>query len=74
MGPEAPWRVFVGFCADVDLGQVSKYLVHLPPAQPSAVSVENYSVAMSLVLAAEESVSTAPRDMFALITIYFALN
>ena len=62
--------LFDGFCIDqVELAFARtsilvKYLVHLPPAQPSAVSVENYSVAMSLVLAAEESVSTAPRDIF----------
>ena len=69
--PPLAQALFDGFCIDqVELAFARtsilvKYLLHLPPAQPSAVSVENPSVAMSLVLAAEESVSTAPpRDIF----------
>ena len=68
--PPLAQALFDGFCIDqVELAFARtsilvKYLVPLLPAQPSAVSVENYSVAMSLVLAAEEPVSTAPRDIF----------
>ena len=63
--PPLAQALFDGFCIDqVELAFARtsilvKYLVPLLPAQPSAVSVENYSVAMSLVLAAEEPVSTA---------------